>query len=123
MLHPMNFTAGWILILLGFLSGAAIGLFFHRDNFLGGYGSFPRRLLRLGHIALVALGALNVLYSVSVPATRWSQYSSICILCGGVLMPSICFLAAWRKPARNLFFVPVTSLLAGVLLILMGGSR
>ncbi len=42
-----------------------IGLGFHREEFLGGYGSFRRRLLRLGHIALAALGSLNVLSGLS----------------------------------------------------------
>ena len=38
-------------MLAGVLSGMAMGLFFHQDGWLGGYGSFRRRLLRLGHIA------------------------------------------------------------------------
>ena len=65
MVHSLNFIAGWWLILSAFLTGAAIGLGFHREQFLGGYGAFRRRLVRLGHIALAALGGLNVLYGIS----------------------------------------------------------
>ena len=48
--HTLNFIAGWWLILAAFVSGAVIGLGFHREEFLGGYGSFRRRLLRLGQL-------------------------------------------------------------------------
>ena len=64
--HSFNWTFGWLLILSAFLTGAGIGIFFERDDFLGGYGSFRRRLLRLGHISLAALGMLNVLYGLSL---------------------------------------------------------
>jgi hypothetical protein len=57
--------AGWVLVLLGLASGLFLGLGFHLDHFLGGYTSLRRRLVRLGHIALVALGALNVLWALS----------------------------------------------------------
>jgi hypothetical protein len=50
-------------VLLAFATGAGLGLFFHRDDFLGGYNSFRRRIVRLGHIALAALGMLNVIFS------------------------------------------------------------
>jgi len=56
--HHFNWMLGWGLVLAGFLSGAAIGLSFHREDFLGGYTSFPRRMLRLGHVALIALGCV-----------------------------------------------------------------
>src|SRR4051812_50064235 len=62
---PVNWVAGWGCVLAAFLSGSGIGLFFHRDNFLGGYASFARRMLRLGHIALAALGMINVLFALS----------------------------------------------------------
>ncbi len=32
---------------------------------------------------------------------------------GAVAMPIVCFAAAWRKPLRNLFFIPVLGLLVG----------
>lgn len=49
--HALNWQAGWPLVLAAFVTGALIGRAFHRHDFLGGYGSFRRRLLRLGHIA------------------------------------------------------------------------
>lgn len=104
----MNWNFGWGLLLAGFLSGAILGLGFHRADFLGGYDSFPRRMLRLGHIACCALGMLNLMVAVAGHASPW-------LLAGGVAMPVVCFLAAWRKPFRHLFVIPVACLLAAVI--------
>src|SRR5262245_5104892 len=121
MCHPLNWYVSWSMILAAFVSGAGVGLFFHRDDFLGGYTSFPRRLLRLGHIALAALGMMNVLFALSpLPANALTQAASLCFIAGGISMPATCFLTAWRKPFRHLFFVPVISLVSAVVLTLIG---
>lgn len=121
--YPLNWYAGWILILAAFITGAAIGLFFHRQDFWGGYASFRRRLVRLGHIALAALGALNVLFSIATPAgpSTSLRVASLLLLVGGASMGSICFLTGWRESFRHLFFIPVTSLMLAVVLVLLGG--
>ena len=123
--HPLNFTAGWWLILASFASGAAIGLGFHREDFLGGYGSFRRRLLRLGHIAFAALGALNVLYGLSPVPTEGgaaARLPGVLFVAGAVTMPLVCFLSAWRMSFRHFFVVPVVALMGAVALILLGGT-
>jgi hypothetical protein len=109
----MNWVAGWWLILAGFASGAALGLFFHRAEWLGGYGSFRRRMLRLGHIALCMLGMLNVIAGLS-------SHSSPLLVAGGAMMPAVCFLTAWKEKCRHLFFLPVLALLTAVVLMLTG---
>ena len=122
--HPLNWHAGWLLVLGAFVTGAIIGLFFHRDDFLGGYQSFPRRLLRLGHIALAALGMMNVLFSLSPwpRAGHWTaSAASGCFLVGAVAMPAVCFLTAWRRPFRHLFAIPVVALLLAVVFTCIGG--
>ncbi len=121
--HVLNWYAGWLLILSAFVTGAGLGLFFHRDDFWGGYNSFRRRIVRLGHIALAALGMMNVLYSLSPwPGSgAWeSDAASVCFVVGGISMPSVCFLSGWRKPMRHLFFIPVTSLILAVVWTLQG---
>ena len=117
--HPFNWNLGWCLILAGFLSGAGIGLRFHRENFLGGYASFPRRMLRLGHIALVALGLLNVVVSITPITGSASAVAAATFAAGAVLMPSLCFLTAWRSGFRRLFFIPVVALVVGAALMLV----
>jgi len=114
--HSLNFTAGWYLILAAFATGAGIGLGFHREDFLGGYGSFRRRLARLGHISLAALGGLNVLYGLApVPVGAMPGWF---LLAGGIAMPVVCFLSAWKAVFRHLFFIPVVLLVSGVGLVI-----
>jgi hypothetical protein len=123
--HPFNWYVGWSLLLGAFATGAVIGLFFHRDDFLGGYGSFSRRIARLGHIALAALGMINLLYALSplpVEGTSDAWTASWGFALGGVTMPTVCFLSAWRKPFRHLFFIPVTCLVGAAIATLMGGG-
>ncbi len=118
----LNWYFGWSLILAAFVVGAILGLFFHREDFLGGYASFRRRLLRLGHVALAALGMLNVLFSLtpgtSAPA---HQLAALCFVIGGVAMPAVCFLTSWRIGFRHLFFVPVVALVIAVIQTLRMG--
>jgi hypothetical protein len=123
--YPLNWFAGWGCIAAAFISGALIGLYFHREDFWGGYASFRRRIVRLGHIALAALGMMNVLFSYSPwpPADSFDgRTASIGFLIGGVSMPAVCFLSGWRAGFRFWFWIPVTSLLFAVGLTLRGGG-
>jgi hypothetical protein len=125
-IHVLNWQIGWWLVLMAFVTGAGIGLFFHRDDFLGGYYSFRRRVVRLGHIALAALGMLNVIFSYSpwpLPATMFGDGASIGFIAGGVAMPAVCFLTGWRESYRHLFFIPVLALMLAVVLTILGGAR
>ena len=123
--HELNWFGGWILILLAFVTGAGIGLFFHRPEFWGGYDSFRRRIVRLGHIALAALGMMNVLFSLSPwpsPESSMANPASWSLLAGGISMPVVCFLSGWRSSMRHLFFIPVTCLITAVVSILLGAG-
>lgn len=124
---PMiNLVLGWAMLLLGVLSGIGMGLFFARENWLGGYGSYPRRMLRLGHIACFGLGFLNIAFALTLltlplEAGVLLTSASVGFALAALSMPLCCFLAAWRKPFRHLFPIPVSGALAGILCILMGG--
>ena len=121
----INWYFGWGSILSAFITGAIIGLFFHKEDFLGGYSSFRRRILRLGHIAQAALGMMNVVAGNSQIAAD-VEYSTIAVwglVVGGISMPTVCFLSAWKAEFRHLFFIPVVSLMAAVIDILIAGPR
>lgn len=113
--------AGWFLILGGLASGLFLGLGFHLDGFLGGYTALRRRLVRLGHIALVALGALNVLWALSAPALGTGPLAARLFLAGSLCMPLTCFLVAWRPRLRLSFALPALLLCAAVSLLAIGG--
>jgi len=107
----INEAFGWLWIGLGFGSGALLGLGFAREDFLGGYSAWPRRLVRLGHISLVALGALNILFAfsaarIALPAP-WPGIASWSMVAGSILMPVCCGIAAKWRGAVPLFAAPV----------------
>lgn len=113
----INLGFGWLAILAGLLSGAIIGIYFHRENWLGGYASWQRRMLRLAHISMVGTGLLNVAFALSSSALKIAaplRVASILFIVGAVSMPTICALSAFRPNLRNLFLIPVFSLLAAV---------
>ncbi len=118
------FAISWIGMLLGVLSGAVIGLFFHREDWMGGYNSFRRRLARLGHISFFGLGFVNFFFAISHQIAGidapMARAAAIAFVVGAATMPTLCFLSAWRKPFRNFFFIPVASVTAGIVLTLIG---
>lgn len=120
----LNLLAGWVGVLGGVISGAVIGLFFHRDDWAGGYGSFPRRMLRLGHISFFGIGFLNFALGLTVAVVSLPpihvQAASYAMIAGAISMPLLCFLTAWRKPFRHLFFIPVLSVLISATAVVAG---
>ena len=121
---PLHLYVGWLSFAAGIASGAVIGLFFHDDSWLGGYGSFRRRMIRLGHISFFGVGALNVLFATSIaemPAEApYEDGASIAFIIATMGMPLCCALTAWRKTFRHLFAVPVFAAMAAVGLLLTG---
>lgn len=116
----------WFCILLGMATGAIQGMFFHREDWLGGYGSWKRRMLRLAHISFFGFAFLNLVFAGTVGllgAGRYAQGMSWAFLAGAVLMPAICYLAAWKQPLRMLFYPLVTGLLSAALLFILGGIK
>ena len=109
---------------LGVVSGAVSGLFFHREEWAGGYGSFRRRMLRLGHISFFGLGFINLMFGLTLQAiilpVSHISISSFGFLVGVITMPLCCYLTAWKKLFRYLFPVPILSVLAGIIPILLG---
>jgi hypothetical protein len=123
-LADWNMVAGWTGMFLGLLAGASIGLFFHQESFAGGYASFRRRLMRLGHVAFFGLGILNVLYALTLDfmavELRFPVLASSSLIAGAVLMPLVCFLSAWRRAFRHLFALPVIFVAISLWLLIEG---
>jgi hypothetical protein len=121
----LHILTGWAGMLGGAVSGAIIGLFFHSEQWAGGYGSFRRRLLRLGHIAFFGIGFLNLMFGftlqfMAMPVT-YAMIASWGFLLAMVAMPLCCFLTAWHKPLRHLFPVPAIATLVAIIAVLAGG--
>jgi len=119
----LHLWSAWSGVLAGMVSGAAMGLLFHHDDWLGGYNSWPRRMLRLGHISFFGIAFLNFAFAATVLVSAQAQlaWTSPLLIAGAILMPSVCALAAWKKPLRHLFPVPVVCLAGAVTLIIWQG--
>ena len=115
-----NLILAWLWILLGFTSGMALGMFFHGENWLGGYASFKRRMYRLGHISFFGLGAVNLLFCLTVQnfslAGPLIYFASLAFIVGAISMPVCCVVMAHFPKAHLIFAVPVVSLIAGGIL-------
>ena len=112
----LNLLFAWLGILLGFVSGMALGLFFQREDWLGGYGSFKRRLYRLGHISFFGLGAVNLMFYLTVQPFEIDALITTAgwfFVFGAISMPICCAIMAHFPRAKMLFAVPVLNLIAG----------
>lgn len=121
-IHHLNLALAWLWILLGFASGFFLGLNFHREDWLGGYGSFKRRLYRLAHISFFGLAIVNLMFffvardfppgKCSVAIAAWG------FLVGAISMPICCIVMAQNSKLRALFLIPVSSLIVAAALTL-----
>ncbi|MCC6681971.1 MAG: hypothetical protein IT445_13810 [Phycisphaeraceae bacterium] len=117
----LNLIFAWCWLSVGLLAGMVAGLFFHRDDWMGGYDSWRRRMTRLGHVAFIGTALLNFMFVFTVrdsqlpdAALRWASFL---LLIGAIAMPTVCYASAWRKPLRHLFAVPVVCLVGGVTVV------
>ena len=123
-MYMLNFYAVWVGIFLGFLAGAVIGLFSHGDDWLGGYSSWQRRMLRLGHISFFGIAIINLVYALSVVVFKISidtNLPSYLFVAGAILMPTVCFLSAYKKNFRQLFPLPGAALVIGTIVFVYKG--
>lgn len=117
MAPQINLVFAWAGMLLGFVSGMVLGMFFHREDWLGGYTSFKRRMYRLAHISFFGLGAVNLFFwftAKNLPdAGQLVTIASWVFVVGAVTMPVCSVVMAHFPKAHMLFAIPVLSLIAG----------
>jgi len=113
--HLIAFAWAWFVA--GLASGVVLGLGFWRNDYLGGYDAWPRRLTRLGHIAFFGTGLLCLAMGLTAHVLRLEpaalRWAGALTIAGAVAMPAVCFLSAWRKPWRHAFALPVLGLVGG----------
>jgi len=116
----VNLTAAWIGFALGCVSGAIPGLFIHSHTWLGGYTSWPRRLIRLAHISFFGIGFLNLGLGLTCKVLGIEAgLASTLMLVGAVMMPTVCYLSAFKPLFRHLFFIPAGSVLAAIIVFIV----
>ena len=131
-LGQANVRVAWWMIGASMVVGAVLGSW----SFGGpvappaGFRAFddlPRRLVRLGHIAGIALPALNLLYVPWMARSRWGDAARRrgcwLLLFGTVALPSVLVLAAFWGTGRYLLPLPVTALTIAICLLAAGLPR
>jgi hypothetical protein len=119
----VNILVAWFGIFTGAVAGVVPGLLFHREGWLGGYGSWRRRLMRLGHVSFFGIAFLNLAFAWTVRQAGWRPASSapaLALAAAELLMPLVCYLAAWHVPLRRLFLAPVGCVLYAVASLVLG---
>lgn len=93
-------------------------------SWLGDYGDTPRRLARLGHIAFLGLGILNLLLADELPRSslgrRGRTIAAVSMNVGNVLLPIALFIAAAWPPAKYSLGIPATSVFVALCLAAWG---
>ncbi len=119
----INLILAWLGILLGFGSGFLLGLNFHKENWLGGYHSWKRRLYRLGHISFFGLALMNLAFYFTVknmsPVSTGILIASFGFALGAISMPICCLVMAHQPKLRAIFLVPVLSLITAATFTLL----
>ena len=122
-LFQINLHLAWLWLLLGFVTGMMLGMFFHDEKWLGGYASHKRRMYRLGHISFFGLGTVNLMFYFTAQlfgaGNPLLAFASWALVIGAVTMPICCAVMAHLPKAHLVFTVPVLSLIAGGTLTLL----
>jgi hypothetical protein len=123
----INEILGWMSVLAGLAMGLVMGIKFQREDWLGGYGAFPRRMVRLAHVALVALGILNIQFAQSLPrlhlGATLAGVASTAFIAAAILMPACCLCMAAQRRHFEIFAAPIVSLAVGLTLTVGGLLR
>ncbi len=114
-----NISFGWIWIFAGLIVGAIMGMWSFNGPFpspVGDYTSLSRRLLRLSHIAFVALGIINILYGYEIDKVKkkFRKIGSTCMIFSAVLMPTILITAVFYEPMKYLTMIPATLVMLAI---------
>ena len=122
-----NEIFGWACILASVAMGLWMGIAFQHENWLGGYGTLPRRMVRLAHIALAALGLINIEFGRSAGELALSAGAmrtvSTAFMVAAVSMPACCLLIAAKVRRFEIFALPVLSLAVGLVFTIGGLVR
>jgi len=120
-----NKKFGWLWMLIGIIVGAVLGMWSFNGPFaspLGDYTSLPRRLVRLAHIAFIALGIINVLYGYEIDKLKQSSklLGSWAMMLGAIMMPIFLIGAAFYEPMKYLTVIPASLVIIALFVMVWG---
>ena len=124
-----NRFVGWTSLAVGVAVGLVMGLWsfdgpLPPPAWIGEYADTSRRLVRLGHIAFIGLGLIDILLerelsrSALAPATR--GVASWAMVIGNVLLPIALIAAAAYHPLKYFMAIPASSVFVALVLAAYG---
>ncbi len=129
MIGEQNIVFGWIWINMGIITGMIMG-FWAFDGPIKpppgneNYSSLPRRLIRLGHVALIVLPIINILYGKEIDLANLSHtlkvIGSYSMILAAIGIPLGCFAAAYKNVLKYTILIPANALLIGTLIMAWG---
>jgi hypothetical protein len=126
----LGVRVAWWLVAAGMLLGAVVGLWSFGEPFpapkgFESYSDVPRRLVRLAHIAMIALPVLYLEYvrHAERATPRWRELGSRLMLVGMTLLPATLAAAAFVPSLLYALPLPVTCLLSAVLVLAVQLTR
>ena len=123
---------GLTSLLLGAASGLVMGLWsfggpLPEPAWVGGYGDLPRRLIRLAHIALFALGMINLMlarqqaaFDLPAPTARLALAA---MNLGNLLMPALLVATVFLPEVKYLLALPALAVSTALAIAAYGGWR
>src|SRR3989344_2722582 len=125
-----NISFGWIWILCGIILGAIMGMWSFNGPFpspIGDYTSLPRRMLRLSHIAFIALAIINILYGYEIDKIKVKEklknMGSSFMIYGAILMPLILIGAVFFEYLKYFTIIPTFLIIIALIIIVFGILR
>jgi hypothetical protein len=124
-----NRAVGWATIAVGIACGLVMGLWSFDGpmpvpSWIGDYTDTSRRLIRLGHIAFIALGMIDILLADELRRTTLSAagrtLASRLMIAGNIFLPVALIVAALWRPAKYVMPAPAMCVFAAMLLAAWG---
>ena len=122
-----NISFGWLWILVGIIVGAVMGMWSFNgplDSPVGDYTSLPRRMLRLSHIAFIALAIINILYGYEIDKVKikekFKRMGSKCMIYGAILMPVLLIASVFVESFKYFMIIPTILIIIALLIMVSG---
>lgn len=113
-----NILAGWLTMVLGIASGSIIGLWAFAGPFPTPpghhqYGDLARRMVRLAHIALIALPLINIVYGWHIDSIPLAESTKIlgsrCMIVCMIGVPLFLMLGSIWQLFKYVEVIPVSA--------------
>lgn len=127
-----NRSVGWASLTVGVGTGLILGLWSFDGPapvpaWLGEYGDTSRRLVRLGHIAFIGLGILNILLGRELDrlalAASARRAASVAMNAGNIFLPLTLVAAGAYRPLKFLMPLPALCVFLALVLAAYGALR